>query len=119
MQKHELCSATTRTPPSESTHRELSFEWSHIYISLDSSGFRSFLGLVKFTFGSEKVTQTFKKFAPSFRLLCLVNKPIPFSGEIYRTTESYTATMQDELSFDIGVHLQVVEKSNDGWWKAL
>ena len=38
-------------PPLESTHRELSFEW----MSLDSSGFRSFLGTVKFAFGSERV----------------------------------------------------------------
>ena len=28
--KHELCSATTQTTPLESTHRELSFEWSHL-----------------------------------------------------------------------------------------
>ena len=27
----------------------------HLWVQLDSSGFRSFLGLVKFTFGSEKV----------------------------------------------------------------
>ena len=30
IQKHEVCSATTSTPPLESTHRELSFEWSHL-----------------------------------------------------------------------------------------
>ena len=30
LQKHELCSATMGTPPLESTHRELSFEWSHL-----------------------------------------------------------------------------------------
>ena len=27
--KHEVCSATTWTPPEQSTRRELSFEWSH------------------------------------------------------------------------------------------
>ena len=51
--KNELSSVITQTVPSESTHRELSFEWSHLRISLDSSGFRRFLGLVKFTFGSK------------------------------------------------------------------
>ena len=45
------------TPQLESTHRELSFEWSHLLISLDSSGFESFLGLVKFTFGIERVNK--------------------------------------------------------------
>ena len=30
------------------SHQELSFEWSHLKVSLDGSGFRSFLGLVKF-----------------------------------------------------------------------
>ena len=29
-QKHELCLPTTWTPPLESTHWELSFEWSHL-----------------------------------------------------------------------------------------
>ena len=43
------------TPPLESTHQELSFKWSHLWVSLDSSGFRRFLGLVKFAFGSERV----------------------------------------------------------------
>ena len=43
----------------ESTHRELSFEWSHLQVLLDSSGFRSFLGLVKFAFGSERVKMLF------------------------------------------------------------
>ena len=38
------------TPPLESTHRELSFECSHLQVLLDSSGFRSFLGLVKLAF---------------------------------------------------------------------
>ena len=38
-----------------SSNTELSFEWSHLKISLDSSGFRSFLSLVKWTFGSERV----------------------------------------------------------------
>ena len=45
----------TQIIPLESTRRELSFEWLHLYVSLDSSGFRIFLGWVKFAFGSEKV----------------------------------------------------------------
>ena len=51
----ELCYATQWTPPLESTYRELSFEWSHLWISLDGSGFRSFLGFVKFALCSERV----------------------------------------------------------------
>ena len=39
--------------PLESTHLELSFEWSHLQVSLDSSGF-NFLAFVKFAFGSER-----------------------------------------------------------------
>ena len=41
--KYEVCSATMWAPPSESSHRELSFEWSHLQVSLDSSEFRRFL----------------------------------------------------------------------------
>ena len=39
----------------EHHHYKVLVEWSHLWISLDSSGFRSFLGLVKFAFGSERV----------------------------------------------------------------
>ena len=38
------------TPPLESTHQELSPDWSHLQVLLDSSGFRSFPGLVKLAF---------------------------------------------------------------------
>ena len=50
LQKQKACLATMWTAPLESTHGELSYEWSHLYVSLDSSGFRSFLGSVKLTF---------------------------------------------------------------------
>ena len=43
------------TPASESARLELSFEWSHLSVSLDSSGFRRFLALVNLAFGSERV----------------------------------------------------------------
>ena len=42
----------------ESTHQELSFKQSHLQISLDSSGFRIFLALVRFVFGGETVNQS-------------------------------------------------------------
>ena len=48
LQKHGLCSATMWTPPLESTYWELSIEWSPLWVSLDSSGFRNFLDLAKF-----------------------------------------------------------------------
>lgn len=35
------------------------------------------------------------------------------------TTQSYQAKTADELSFDIGVHLEVIEKTLDGWWRVL
>ena len=31
LQKHNVCSTTTGTPPLESTHQELSFECSHTF----------------------------------------------------------------------------------------
>lgn len=30
--------------------------------------------------------------------------------------QSYKARAEDELSFDVGVMLKVVEKTLDGWW---
>ena len=30
--------------------------------------------------------------------------------------KSYKAEAEDELSFDVGVMLKVVEKTLDGWW---
>lgn len=30
--------------------------------------------------------------------------------------QSYKASAEDELSFDVGVMLKVVEKTLDGWW---
>ena len=32
-------------------------------------------------------------------------------------THSYQAKQCDEISFDIGVNLSVIEKTLDGWWK--
>lgn len=39
-----------------------------------------------------------------------------FAEEIYQSIESYEAQAEDELSFDVGVMLKVVEKTLDGWW---
>lgn len=39
-------------------------------------------------------------------------------GEIYVTCKRYVAAEGDELSFEIGVNLQILEKNYDGWWKA-
>ena len=54
LQENELSSVITQTVSLECTHQELSFEWSHLQVSLDGSGFRGFLCLVKFIFGSER-----------------------------------------------------------------
>lgn len=40
----------------------------------------------------------------------------PGQEEIYQSIESYEARAEDELSFDVGVMLKVVEKTLDGWW---
>lgn len=42
-----------------------------------------------------------------------------YAGELHMTTQSYEAKNEDELSFDIGVHLEVIEKTLDGWWRAM
>lgn len=39
-------------------------------------------------------------------------------GEFYVTSKRYVAVEDDELTFDIGVNLQIIEKNFDGWWKA-
>lgn len=36
-----------------------------------------------------------------------------------RTLYTYTANLQDELSFDKGVVLKILQKGNNGWWLAL
>lgn len=36
--------------------------------------------------------------------------------EVYQSVQSYQAKAVDELSFDVGVMLKVVEKTLDGWW---
>lgn len=35
------------------------------------------------------------------------------------TTNSYQAEKEDEISFDIGVNLHVIEKTLDGWWRVV
>ena len=42
-----------------------------------------------------------------------------FTEEIYMTTNSYRAKKKDEISFDIGVNIHVIEKTLDGWWRVL
>jgi hypothetical protein len=41
------------------------------------------------------------------------------TGENFVSTRAYKAELEDELSFDVGVHLQVIEKNLDGWWRAM
>lgn len=36
--------------------------------------------------------------------------------EVYQSVQSYQAKAEDEMSFDVGVMLKVVEKTLDGWW---
>ena len=45
--------------------------------------------------------------------------PSYFTEEIYMATCSYQAKKDDEISFDIGVNVQVIEKTLDGWWRVM
>ena len=47
MQENELSLAIIRTLPLGCAREELSYEWSHLKVSFERSGFRNFLGLVK------------------------------------------------------------------------
>ena len=38
-------------------------------------------------------------------------------GQIYITTQNYTAKDEDEISLPSGVKVEVVEKSLHGWWR--
>lgn len=40
----------------------------------------------------------------------------PGQEEVYESIQGYKAQSDDELSFDVGVMLKVVEKTLDGWW---
>ena len=40
-----------------------------------------------------------------------------FLGHFYVTAVPYTAQNPDELSYNIGEEVEVVAKSNYGWWK--
>ena len=59
------------------------------------------------------------RFKRTLFLNVIISSPTFFAGEIYMTTQSYQAKTADELSFDIGVHLEVIEKTLDGWWRVL
>ena len=80
LSKLNICSATMWTPPLESTHRELSFEWSHSYNVSNSPEFRSFLGFIKFVFSSER----FKRLCdPTVRHMTLYPRyPTGLNGNI-------------------------------------
>lgn len=41
--------------------------------------------------------------------------PCP-SGVLYCATKSYSAKKEDEVSVPIGSAVQVLRKSDDGWW---
>lgn len=55
---------------------------------------------------------------PRKKLSYAMAKRFCYAGEIYVTSKRYVAVEDDELSFEIGVNLQILEKNYDGWWKA-
>ena len=40
-------------------------------------------------------------------------------GQMYCSVKPYKAQKEDELSFPVGVILQVIRKNLDGWWTAM
>ena len=38
------------------------------------------------------------------------------SAEQFITTSAYKAELDDEISFEVGVIVTLVEKNFDGWW---
>ena len=68
LQKHEVCSATVWTPPIESTHRELPFEWSHLQVSFAR----------KWTLFSNNTNSTIRKYSRAF---IWVVTPLGFVGQ--------------------------------------
>lgn len=40
----------------------------------------------------------------------------PLLGVLYTAVKSYKATKGDEVSVDIGSVLEVLQKSDNGWW---
>lgn len=50
-------------------------------------------------------------------LICILQFVLSFySIEKYITTSAYKAELDDEMSFEIGVLVTVIEKNFDGWW---
>ena len=49
----------------------------------------------------------------------MLHKVSVVSGEMYQSLKAYKAKEEDELSFPVGVTLQIVKKSFDGWWTAM
>ncbi|XP_065910640.1 osteoclast-stimulating factor 1-like [Dysidea avara] len=45
-------------------------------------------------------------------------KPKPGKVQVYRAVYAYTAQQPDELSFEEGENIYVLEQSDIGWWKA-
>lgn len=46
----------------------------------------------------------------------LFSNPLPTSGMSYTAVKSYKATKSDEISVNMGNVVEVVQKSEDGWW---
>lgn len=45
-------------------------------------------------------------------------KPKPGKVQVYRAVYAYTAQQPDELSFEEGDNIYILEQSETGWWKA-
>lgn len=55
-------------------------------------------------------------FLISYSSFDIIFTPFDSSGVLYCATRSYTSMKGDEVSVKIGAVVEVLQKSDDGWW---
>ena len=76
----------------------------------------SYIACVEKTVLSTKSDASTKVLEIINRISCICLCSIFHYAEKYITTSAYKAELDDEMSFEIGVLVTVIEKNFDGWW---